>query len=223
MDDVSEWAQGLKLSRKITGLGKDFSDAVLAAEIIFLYEPAMVQLHSYSSAVSKGRKRGNWEELNRNALKKLGLELSADKIEKIVHSAPNFVENFLRELKIRLLKFAEQKAGGLKGRKFEIDVGKPEDGGSGPKFVTKDGQVGHGGRFSLDFKNISGDKGVPTLSPRRLVQVSPRQLVKSSPRQLVKSSPRQLVKSSRSDLNPGFGKEILARGRFSCLGFEENA
>lgn len=81
--------------------------------------------------------------------------------------------------------------------------------------MSKDGQVGHGGRFSLDFKNISGDKGVPTLSPRRLVKVSPRQLVKSSP--------RQLVKSSRSDLNPGFGKEILARGRFSCLGSEENA
>jgi hypothetical protein len=121
MDDVQEWAHGLKLSRKITNFGRDFSDAVLAAEIIFLYEPKMVQLHSYSNAVSKGRKRTNWEVLNRNALKKLGLVLSADKIEKIVDLAPNFVENFLWELKSRLLKFAEKKANQLNGRKFEID------------------------------------------------------------------------------------------------------
>ena len=96
-DDLSEWVYGIKMSRKISGLGKDFSDGVLVAEIIYFYEPTVVQLHNYSSAVSKGRKRTNWEVLNRNVLKRLGVRLTTDKIQKIVDIVPNWVENFLWE------------------------------------------------------------------------------------------------------------------------------
>ncbi|XP_074948402.1 sperm flagellar protein 1 isoform X1 [Phalacrocorax aristotelis] len=71
------WLDTLPLSRPRRSIARDFSDGVLAAEMVKFFFPAMVQLHSYVPASSTPQKLANWGHLNSIPLEKLaahGLE-----------------------------------------------------------------------------------------------------------------------------------------------------
>lgn len=47
--EVYEWVDLFELSRMKKNINRDFSDAVLMAEMIHTYHPKLVHLHNYSA------------------------------------------------------------------------------------------------------------------------------------------------------------------------------
>lgn len=71
----------IPFSRPKKSINRDFSDAVMLAELIYHYNPKMVSLHNYPPANSTTKKIENWNTLNTKVLKKLDLQLSKQQIE----------------------------------------------------------------------------------------------------------------------------------------------
>ncbi|XP_009977318.1 PREDICTED: sperm flagellar protein 1, partial [Tauraco erythrolophus] len=69
--------------------------AVLAAEVVKFFFPAMVQLHSYVPASSTPQKLANWGHLNRKVLSKLEFSIPDDVILQVVRCQPGAVEQVL--------------------------------------------------------------------------------------------------------------------------------
>lgn len=65
MSDVHEWLSGFHFSRAIRHFARDFSDAVLLAELLAQLVPSWVELHNYPSTNRVQHKLVNWEMLNR--------------------------------------------------------------------------------------------------------------------------------------------------------------
>ncbi|XP_027488768.1 sperm flagellar protein 1-like, partial [Corapipo altera] len=59
------WLDTVPLSRPRRNIARDFSDGVLAAEVVKFFFPAMVELHSFVPASSTAQKLANWGHLNR--------------------------------------------------------------------------------------------------------------------------------------------------------------
>jgi hypothetical protein len=95
---VYNWIDSIPLSRAKRSISRDFSDAVLAAEVVKHYFPKMVDMHNYSQAHSVSQKTYNWNTLNTKVFKKLGLSLSKKEIENIVNMAPDSIELVLLAL-----------------------------------------------------------------------------------------------------------------------------
>ena len=75
MDDsqlmtVYEWIDSIPLSREKKNMTRDFSDGVLAAEILKHYYPKLVELHNYPSTFNTKQKLSNWNTLCIKVLKK---------------------------------------------------------------------------------------------------------------------------------------------------------
>lgn len=63
------WIDEIPLSRPKKSIARDFSDGILAAEVVAFYFPKTVQMHNYSSANSAKQKLYNWHTLNRTAFR----------------------------------------------------------------------------------------------------------------------------------------------------------
>jgi hypothetical protein len=99
---VYNWVDEIPLSRMKRNISRDFSDGVLAAEVIKHFIPKLVDMHNYSQAHSVSQKTYNWNTLNVKVLKKLGLSLSKKEIENIVNMSPDSVELVLIALKFHI-------------------------------------------------------------------------------------------------------------------------
>lgn len=72
MSDLSEeelqelyaWIDEIPLTRQKKNISRDFSDGVLAAEVISHFLPKLVDLHNYSPANAIQQKLINWKTLN---------------------------------------------------------------------------------------------------------------------------------------------------------------
>jgi hypothetical protein len=62
---VYAWIDEIPLSRPKKSIARDFSDGILAAEVVAFYFPKLVQMHNYSAANSIKQKQYNWNTLNR--------------------------------------------------------------------------------------------------------------------------------------------------------------
>ncbi|GMF17655.1 unnamed protein product [Phytophthora lilii] len=62
---VYAWIDEIPLSRPKKSISRDFSDGILAAEVVAFYFPKLVQMHNYSAANSIKQKQYNWNTLNR--------------------------------------------------------------------------------------------------------------------------------------------------------------
>lgn len=62
---VYAWIDEIPLSRPKKSISRDFSDGILAAEVVAFYFPKLVQMHNYSAANSIKQKQYNWSTLNR--------------------------------------------------------------------------------------------------------------------------------------------------------------
>lgn len=92
---IYEWVDKIQLSRSKRNIARDFSDAVLLAEIIKNYLPRLVELHNYPSVSSAQKKILNWNTLNTKVLKKIGIKMTKTEIQEIVDYKPLAIEKLL--------------------------------------------------------------------------------------------------------------------------------
>ena len=93
--EVYEMVDGIPFTRAKKNIGRDFSDAVMMAELIHHYRPKSIELHSYQAANSANKKVVNWETLNNKVLRRLGIGLSKKEIEDIANCVPLAIEAYL--------------------------------------------------------------------------------------------------------------------------------
>ncbi|KAM6401028.1 LOW QUALITY PROTEIN: sperm flagellar protein 1 [Pluvialis apricaria] len=96
------WLDAVPLSRPRRNIARDFSDGVLAAEVVKFFFPAMVQLHSYVPASSTPQKLANWGHLNRKVLSKLNFSIPDDVIRQVVQCRLGMVEQVLLLLRQKI-------------------------------------------------------------------------------------------------------------------------
>ena len=99
------WVDEIPLSRPKRNIARDFSDAVLLAEVIRHYFPSMVELHNYPSANSTQQKMYNWTTLNSKVLRKLGYNMAKEDIEAVIQCRPNAVERVLNEVQMKMARY----------------------------------------------------------------------------------------------------------------------
>lgn len=87
------------MSRPKRNIARDFSDAVLVAEVVKHYIPKLVDLHNYSAAHSVAQKIYNWNTINLKVFKKFGFQISKQEIEALVNMVPDSIERLLFNLK----------------------------------------------------------------------------------------------------------------------------
>ncbi|XP_036151329.1 LOW QUALITY PROTEIN: uncharacterized protein LOC105840377 [Monomorium pharaonis] len=102
--ELVDWIDGIPFSRPARNLARDFSDAVLTAEVLKLYYPRYVELHNYAPANSINTKRENWKMLNRKVLVKLDMKLSSDTIHQLANGSQGAIEKLLTKLRMKVLK-----------------------------------------------------------------------------------------------------------------------
>ncbi|CAH0721276.1 unnamed protein product, partial [Brenthis ino] len=95
IESVLAWVDTFKLSRPTKKINRDFSDAVLLAEILNVYYPKLVEMHNYPPRNSHSLKLNNWMTLNRKVLKKLKLNLCNNTMEQLANCAPGIIERVL--------------------------------------------------------------------------------------------------------------------------------
>ena len=78
-------------SRPKRNIARDFSDALMLAEVIHHYNPKMVELHNYPPANAIQTKIKNWNTLNSKVLKKIGITLTSKEIEAISNATPGII------------------------------------------------------------------------------------------------------------------------------------
>lgn len=66
LNEIYGWVDGYTLSRPKNNITRDFSDALLAAEIIKSHYDKFVDLHNYPSTHNVKQKYTNWDTLNSN-------------------------------------------------------------------------------------------------------------------------------------------------------------
>ncbi len=65
LQELYAWVDEIPLSRQKKSFTRDFSDGVLAAEVVYHFLPKMVELHNFSPANASLQKVENWRTLNR--------------------------------------------------------------------------------------------------------------------------------------------------------------
>lgn len=81
LQEVYEMVDSVPFSRGKKNIHRDFADAVMMAELIYHYNPKLVELHNYPPANSLDKKIQNWSILNSKVLKKMGFNLTKSQIE----------------------------------------------------------------------------------------------------------------------------------------------
>nr|XP_020856854.1 sperm flagellar protein 1 isoform X3 [Phascolarctos cinereus] len=117
------WVDNIPLSRPKRNLSRDFSDAVLAAEVVKFYFPKMVEMHNYVPANSVQQKINNWIHLNRKVLHKLNFSVPEDVIQKIAQCSPGVVELVLIPLRQRLEEKKQRKQGVGSSQELDLQEG----------------------------------------------------------------------------------------------------
>jgi hypothetical protein len=64
LNEIYTWLDSLTLSRPKKNIARDFSDGLLAAEVIHNFLPKIVHTHNYPSTHNLKQKTTNWATLN---------------------------------------------------------------------------------------------------------------------------------------------------------------
>ncbi|XP_068625366.1 sperm flagellar protein 1-like [Battus philenor] len=95
IESVLAWVDTYKLSRPTKKISRDFSDAVLLAEILSVHYPKLVEMHNYPPRNSHALKLNNWMTLNRKVLKRLKLNLCTSTMEQLANNMTGVIEKVL--------------------------------------------------------------------------------------------------------------------------------
>ncbi|XP_052772463.1 sperm flagellar protein 1-like isoform X13 [Mya arenaria] len=120
VESLYSWIDRIPLSRPKKNMSKDFSDAVLAAEVIKHYFPRMVEVHNYTPAANTKQKLENWYLLNRRVLKRLELDLSDDVLRALANGKPKVIERVLMLIRLQIDKFLEKTGRDQSWRRKEL-------------------------------------------------------------------------------------------------------
>lgn len=109
LEAILKWIDSFTLSRSSKKLCRDFSDAVLLAEILKFELPKLVDMHNYTACNSIQGKIKNWSTLNRKVLKKLNIHLREEEIERLAKAEMNCIEEVLFNVmnRVRVAKSCE--------------------------------------------------------------------------------------------------------------------
>lgn len=112
LKEILKWIDSFALSRSSKKLSRDFSDAVLLAEILKFEFPKLVDMHNYTACNSVQGKIKNWSALNRKVLKKLNVHLKEEEIERLAKAEMNFIEEVIFEVmnKVKVAKSCEEES-----------------------------------------------------------------------------------------------------------------
>ncbi|XP_044515204.1 sperm flagellar protein 1 [Gracilinanus agilis] len=179
------WVDNIPLSRPKRNLSRDFSDGVLAAEVVKFYFPKMVEMHNYVPANSVQQKVNNWVHLNRKVLHKLNFSVPEDVIQKIAQCSPGVVELVLQPLRERLEERkrkrqgvgSSQELGPLEGSSY-MDMGTLTSLGGFSSFSNYAPCFSQKNQTTVDGRKagqLRAGKSLPTYS--QTLQVEPNFLV----------------------------------------------
>ncbi|XP_051507614.1 sperm flagellar protein 1 [Myxocyprinus asiaticus] len=102
LQDLYAWIDKIPLSRPKRNITRDFSDGVMAAEVVRHFFPKLVELHNYTPAHSTQQKLSNWSTLNRKVFSKLNFHIPEDTMKKIVVSTAGYIELVLCSLREKI-------------------------------------------------------------------------------------------------------------------------
>jgi len=99
IEEVLKWVDSIPLSRKRKNISRDFSDAVLMAEIVAHFYPKLVDLFNYDQGLKIDTKIYNWKTLNTKVLQKLEFHVDNEIINDLANSKPGVIEKLLFDFK----------------------------------------------------------------------------------------------------------------------------
>ncbi|XP_013403110.1 sperm flagellar protein 1 isoform X1 [Lingula anatina] len=102
LQELYSWIDGIPLSRPKRNITRDFSDGVLAAEVVKHFFPKLVDLHNYPASNATDQKETNWRLMNRKVFKKLNFEVADDVIRAICTCKPVVIEHVLMALRTKI-------------------------------------------------------------------------------------------------------------------------
>ncbi|KAM4706562.1 sperm flagellar protein 1 [Discoglossus pictus] len=102
LHELYTWVDKIPLSRPKRNITRDFSDGVLAAELVKYHFPKLVEMHNYVPANSSQQKLSNWTTLNKKVFSKLSFCVPDDVIRKIIQCSPGVVELVLNSLRQKI-------------------------------------------------------------------------------------------------------------------------
>eukprot|EP00062_Callorhinchus_milii_P001675 gi/632937030/ref/XP_007897058.1/ PREDICTED: sperm flagellar protein 1-like isoform X1 [Callorhinchus milii] len=102
LQEVYSWIDQIPLSRAKRNIARDFSDGVMAAEVVKHFLPKVVEMHNYIPANSSEQKLTNWVTLNRKVFSKLQFRVPEEVVKKLVKSSSGIIEPVLYTLKQRI-------------------------------------------------------------------------------------------------------------------------
>ncbi|KAM6956336.1 sperm flagellar protein 1 [Aplochiton taeniatus] len=111
LQELYAWIDKIPLSRPKRNITRDFSDGVMAAEVVKHFFPKLVEMHNYSPANSTQQKQSNWGTLNRKVFSKLNFHVTEETVKRIVLSAPGVIEPVLCTLRDRIDEKRLQRSG----------------------------------------------------------------------------------------------------------------
>uniref|UniRef100_A0A8C3R894 Sperm flagellar 1 n=1 Tax=Cyanoderma ruficeps TaxID=181631 RepID=A0A8C3R894_9PASS len=105
------WLDTVPLSRPRRNIARDFSDGVLAAEVVKFFFPSLVELHGFVPASSTAQKVANWGHLNRKVLAKLNLRVPEETILELARGRAGAAERLLLLLRDRIQERQRERKG----------------------------------------------------------------------------------------------------------------
>ncbi|XP_003703662.2 uncharacterized protein LOC100875939 [Megachile rotundata] len=138
-EELYAWISTIPFSKPAKNLNRDFSDAVMMAEILKVYYPRYVDLHNYAPANCLSTKKENWSLLNRKVLSKIDMKLNKDTIHHIANCQSGAIENVLLELRNKVLKNSEyQNSSNTSGDDKEKDLADAGKNENSAKIITSE-------------------------------------------------------------------------------------
>lgn len=103
LTSLYDWLDSIPFSRPQKNITRDFSDGILAAELIKYFFPTLVELHNYPASNSFEQKKVNWSILNQKVLRKLDFPISDPTISELASgSRRDATEYFLYTLREKI-------------------------------------------------------------------------------------------------------------------------
>ncbi|UJR24757.1 hypothetical protein I4U23_006131 [Adineta vaga] len=109
LEELCLWIDKIPLSRPKKKIERDFSDGILAAEIVQHFLPDMVDVHNYVSSSSISQKKINWGILNKKVFDRLGCIVPDTTINDLSIAKVGVVEPVLFNLKSKINEELEQR------------------------------------------------------------------------------------------------------------------
>lgn len=216
------WIDEIPLSRQKRNIARDFSDAVLVAEVVKHLCPRLVEMHNYQPANSVKQKLANWHTLQHKVLRKVDLTVPENVLQGVVAMKPGVVEVVLNNLRLKIQAYLAPP----NLAHVHVDMLNPGDARSLPS--SRGGGHGSGsGRSRIEREPTSrslkssgsGGRGAGGHMAHPPMAGSPRiTRVTRKPR----DSPKMAKKSGRTGVGGGGRTTPLARGMTSASLYDHN-